>query len=143
MSMIKIDKRITKDRVRKPDEKPVETKAAEPVEVMAKGKDGKSAKVIRLTEEIQRPDMLIGSTYKIKTPVSDHAMYVTINDIERELHKEPGLRKVLADVQRAQHEALEALAAALPRYRPIAAAAGHSMPVPQPGPRVGSATVPL
>jgi aspartate aminotransferase len=25
--------------------------------------------------------MLIGSTYKIKTPVSDHAMYVTINDI--------------------------------------------------------------
>ena len=25
----------------------------------------------------------------------------------------------------------------------IAAAAGHSMPVPQPGPRVGSATVPL
>ena len=25
--------------------------------------------------------MLVGSTYKIKTPVSDHAMYVTINDI--------------------------------------------------------------
>ena len=29
----------------------------------------------------ERPEMLIGSTYKIKTPVSDHAMYVTINDI--------------------------------------------------------------
>ena len=41
----------------------------------------RSAKVIRMTEEIQRPEMLIGSTYKIKTPVSDHAMYVTINDI--------------------------------------------------------------
>ncbi len=40
-----------------------------------------SAKVVRLTEELQRPEMLIGSTYKIKTPVSDHAMYVTINDI--------------------------------------------------------------
>jgi hypothetical protein len=25
--------------------------------------------------------MLVGSTYKVKTPVSDHAMYVTINDI--------------------------------------------------------------
>jgi hypothetical protein len=25
--------------------------------------------------------VLIGSTYKVKTPVSDHAMYVTINDI--------------------------------------------------------------
>ena len=34
-----------------------------------------------MTEEIQRPEVLIGSTYKIKTPVSDHAMYVTINDI--------------------------------------------------------------
>ena len=25
--------------------------------------------------------MLLGSTYKVKTPISDHAMYVTINDI--------------------------------------------------------------
>jgi len=25
--------------------------------------------------------MLVGSTYKVKTPISDHAMYVTINDI--------------------------------------------------------------
>ena len=25
--------------------------------------------------------MLVGSTYKVKTPMSDHAMYVTINDI--------------------------------------------------------------
>jgi len=32
-------------------------------------------------EKLERPEMLIGSTYKIKTPVSDHAMYVTINDI--------------------------------------------------------------
>ena len=32
-------------------------------------------------EKIERPEVLIGSTYKIKTPVSDHAMYVTINDI--------------------------------------------------------------
>jgi hypothetical protein len=32
-------------------------------------------------ERLERPEMLIGSTYKVKTPVSDHAMYVTINDI--------------------------------------------------------------
>lgn len=32
-------------------------------------------------EEIKRPDELRGSTYKIKTPLSDHAMYITINDI--------------------------------------------------------------
>jgi hypothetical protein len=32
-------------------------------------------------EEIARPDELRGYTYKIKTPLSDHAMYITINDI--------------------------------------------------------------
>lgn len=32
-------------------------------------------------EEIERPDELKGYTYKIKTPLSDHAMYITINDI--------------------------------------------------------------
>ena len=32
-------------------------------------------------EEIVRPDELKGYTYKIKTPLSDHAMYVTINNI--------------------------------------------------------------
>ena len=32
-------------------------------------------------EKLERPEMLRGSTYKVKTPVSDHAMYVTINDI--------------------------------------------------------------
>src|SRR5687768_4887027 len=67
MSAMKIDKKIVKYRVRKPEEKPPEGRAV--------------AKVIRMTEEIQRPEVLIGSTYKIKTPVSDHAMYVTINDI--------------------------------------------------------------
>jgi len=35
----------------------------------------------KLTESTQRPEMLIGSTYKIKPPVSDHALYITINDI--------------------------------------------------------------
>jgi hypothetical protein len=34
-----------------------------------------------LHEDMARPEMLIGSTYKIKTPQSEHAMYVTINDI--------------------------------------------------------------
>ena len=38
-------------------------------------------KVIRMHEKLERPEKLVGSTYKVKTPVSDHAMYVTINDI--------------------------------------------------------------
>jgi hypothetical protein len=73
MGTLKIDKHIVKYRVGKPEEKTPELKPV--VEARP------SAKVIRMTEEIQRPEMLIGSTYKIKTPVSDHAMYVTINDI--------------------------------------------------------------
>ena len=32
-------------------------------------------------EEIARPEELRGYTYKIKTPLSDHAMYITINNI--------------------------------------------------------------
>jgi hypothetical protein len=54
---------------------------AAPTELHTVGRDGRTAKIIRMHEEIQRPEMLVGSTYKIKTPVSDHAMYVTINDI--------------------------------------------------------------
>ncbi len=40
-----------------------------------------SADVIQMHEKLKRPERLIGSTYKVKTPLSDHALYVTINDI--------------------------------------------------------------
>ena len=39
------------------------------------------ADVIQMHEKIERPETLLGSTYKIKTPLSDHALYVTINDV--------------------------------------------------------------
>lgn len=39
------------------------------------------AKIVQMHEALQRPEMLIGSTYKIKTPMSEHALYVTINDV--------------------------------------------------------------
>ena len=32
-------------------------------------------------ENVERPEMLVGATYKIKTPQSQHALYVTINDM--------------------------------------------------------------
>lgn len=44
-------------------------------------KEAEIASAINLTEKTQRPEMLVGSTYKIKPPVSDHALYITINDI--------------------------------------------------------------
>lgn len=32
-------------------------------------------------ENVERPEILVGSTYKIKTPQSEHALYITINDM--------------------------------------------------------------
>ncbi len=39
------------------------------------------AEVIQMHEKLERPEVLLGSTYKVKTPLSDHALYVTINDV--------------------------------------------------------------
>jgi len=38
-------------------------------------------KVVQLHEKLKRPEMLLGSTYKVKTPLSEHALYITINDV--------------------------------------------------------------
>ncbi len=69
---IKIDHKIVGYQVEKPED------AAPKVETKATSAEGK---VIRMHEKLERPEMLIGSTYKVKPPVADHAMYVTINDI--------------------------------------------------------------
>ncbi|MBI1731810.1 MAG: NrdJb [Gammaproteobacteria bacterium] len=37
--------------------------------------------VVHMHEKLERPPTLTGSTYKIRTPTSEHSMYVTINDI--------------------------------------------------------------
>jgi len=76
---IKIDKKIVGYEVARDDE------GAAP----DAGSESRSAKrdkatIIRMTEKVERPEgmeALEGSTYKIKTPLDDHAMYVTINDI--------------------------------------------------------------
>jgi len=77
MDRLKIDKKIVSYAVNQTadqaDEAPKTEYRREPV-------DG-GAEVIRMHEKLERPEMLVGSTYKVKTPVSDHAMYVTINDI--------------------------------------------------------------
>lgn len=38
-------------------------------------------KMEHMHEKVERPELLFGSTYKVKTPLSDHALYVTINDM--------------------------------------------------------------
>jgi hypothetical protein len=64
---IKIDAKITGYEV--VNEKPAEApQAAE-------------SNVVHMHEKLERPETLVGSTYKIKTPLTEHALYVTINDI--------------------------------------------------------------
>ena len=52
-------------------------------EEQAKEEVAKTAEsnIIQMHEKVSRPEALAGSTYKIKTPMSDHALYLTINDI--------------------------------------------------------------
>jgi hypothetical protein len=47
----------------------------------AGSKPSASAEIIQMHEKLERPEMILGSTYKIKTPQSEHALYVTINDV--------------------------------------------------------------
>jgi hypothetical protein len=80
MSGQKIDVKIVKYRVVKPAEK-TDERAEAKAEARSREEPARDSKVIWMHEKLERPEVLIGSTYKIKTPVSDHAMYVTINDI--------------------------------------------------------------
>ena len=78
MSTKKIGKKIIGYAVKRPAD---EATAAQKPEFKREQSDSGGAEIIRMHEKLERPEMLIGSTYKVKTPVSDHAMYITINDI--------------------------------------------------------------
>ena len=45
--------------------------------------------VIHLTRPLDRPEALPGATYKVRWPDSDHAMYITINDIIQDGRRRP------------------------------------------------------
>ena len=76
---IKISKKIKGYSVGKPEDKALIPTVApdhrDVIEVPA------MAEVIQMHEKVERPDTLIGATYKIKSPLFEHALYVTINDI--------------------------------------------------------------
>jgi len=62
---IKIEQKIVGYEVKKPEE---EAKKAD-------------AKVHHIAPLLERDDVLMGNTYKIKTPHSEHALYITVNDV--------------------------------------------------------------
>jgi ribonucleoside-diphosphate reductase alpha chain len=45
--------------------------------------------VVYMTQPLDRPEALPGSTYKVRWPESDHAIYVTINDIIQDGRRRP------------------------------------------------------
>ncbi len=45
--------------------------------------------VVYMTRPLDRPEVLLGQTYKIKWADSDHAFYITINDIEKDGRRRP------------------------------------------------------
>ena len=51
------------------------------------------ADIIQMHERLERPERLIGATYKIKTTLSEHALYVTINDVVLNAGTEHELRR--------------------------------------------------
>jgi len=56
-------------------------KEAEQAAVVAEKVAEETSNVVQMHEKLERPEMLLGSTYKIKTPLSEHALYITVNDV--------------------------------------------------------------
>ncbi|TVS13135.1 MAG: NrdJb [Wenzhouxiangella sp.] len=87
MMTVKIDKKIVGYQVREKTSAATET-AEKPA--------ARKAEIIRMHEKLERPEgmeCLEGATYKIRTPLDDHALYVTINDIVLNLGTEHEQRR--------------------------------------------------
>ncbi|WP_300441075.1 adenosylcobalamin-dependent ribonucleoside-diphosphate reductase [uncultured Mameliella sp.] len=55
----------------------------------ARGEGAQGAEVVYMSEPLDRPQTLEGATYKLKWPDSEHAIYLTINDIIVGGHRRP------------------------------------------------------
>ena len=51
--------------------------------------DGEGAEVVYMSEPLDRPTELDGATYKLKWPDSEHAIYITVNDVIIAGHRRP------------------------------------------------------
>ncbi len=63
---------------------------ASPSEVPDQVRDGDTgAEVVYMSEPLDRPQELEGATYKLKWPDSEHAIYITVNDLVIAGHRRP------------------------------------------------------
>jgi ribonucleoside-diphosphate reductase alpha chain len=63
--------------------------AVAPQTLAGEAQADKSGEVVYLSDPLDRPAALEGQTYKIKWPGSEHALYITINDIIIAGHRRP------------------------------------------------------
>ncbi len=92
---VKIESKITGYSVLSNEDKARETAAAPAATAAAPAPVAEAPKdnIVQMHERIERPEVLIGSTYKIKSPLVEHAFYVTINDIVLNANTEHELRR--------------------------------------------------
>ncbi len=45
--------------------------------------------IVYMTQPLDRPEVLPGKTYKVRWPASDHAMYITLNDVIQDGRRRP------------------------------------------------------
>ena len=51
--------------------------------------EGGDPSVVYMTQPLARPEVLPGRTYKLKWPESDHALYITLNDVVQDGRRRP------------------------------------------------------
>ncbi|RME65022.1 MAG: ribonucleoside-diphosphate reductase, adenosylcobalamin-dependent, partial [Alphaproteobacteria bacterium] len=77
----------------KKDEKAEKAEPELPLEARAEKKRPadiyEAGGVVYMTRPLDRPEVLPGKTYKVKWPGSDHAMYITVNDVIKDGRRRP------------------------------------------------------
>jgi ribonucleoside-diphosphate reductase alpha chain len=63
---------------------------ARPTEIYARSTDAyEGGGVVYMTQPLSRPEALPGQTYKVRWPDSEHALYITLNDIVQDGRRRP------------------------------------------------------
>ncbi len=70
---------------------PEETRAEAPAPPAAAAPEAAESEpgIVYMTQPLERPEALVGKTYKLRWPESEHAFYVTVNDIVQDGRRRP------------------------------------------------------
>ncbi len=72
-----------------PNPGPARSTTAPPAPAPSLPASGVEDRVVYIAKPLDRPEELPGNTYKIKWPGSDHAIYITINDVLQDGRRRP------------------------------------------------------